>query len=197
MIILKLLIVTNLVIFLSSVSSSKDFTLLKDQGKVDFTAIGKPSFLKIKGHGPGPTGHVNLVDDIANATIEFDLNDLKTGIELRDEHMKDNYLEVKKFSKAKLIIKDLAIDSKNLGEQKFKGVLNLHGQEKEISGTFKFDNLSEKKKLDSNFSIKLSDFGVKIPEYKGITIADEVKITIEAVVDEIKSVSTKTSLNSN
>lgn len=152
------------------------------QGKVEFEAIGKPSMLKIKGEGEGAVADFKVTAQTVNGEIHFDVNTLKTGIELRDEHMKTKYLHVKDHPRAILRIKDLklpdtwSIKNAALKEQTFKGVMTLHGQQKEVTGTFTIGS----NKLDgtAEFEIKLSDFKVDIPQYLGVKVADIVKVKV-------------------
>jgi polyisoprenoid-binding protein YceI len=152
------------------------------QGKVEFEAIGKPSMLKIKGIGEGAVADLKVNAQIVSGEIQFDMKSLQTGIDLRDEHMKTKYLQVEQHPHAILQIKDLqlpanwSIKNAALKEQEFKGVMTLHGQQKEISG--KFSIKSNKLDGTAEFEIKLSDFKVEIPQYLGVKVADIVKVKV-------------------
>lgn len=84
-------------------SWAKDLELLaqKDSGSVEFLAIGRPSAIKIRGKGTAPEGKVTLVSDkenrIARGTLVFDMTSLDTGMDTRNEHMKEKYLETGKY----------------------------------------------------------------------------------------------------
>ena len=83
------------------------------KGDVKFTAVGKPGFLKIRGESKGqfPKGSIKIEKDSVTGEFDFDLKNLDTGIELRNTHMKDKYLEVAKFPSAKLVLKDFPLKS--------------------------------------------------------------------------------------
>jgi len=78
-----------------------------EMGKVSFKTKGWPSLITIKGESDGFKGQLNEVDQKINGTLSFQLDKLKTGITLRDNHMKDNYLQVKEFPTAELKVADL------------------------------------------------------------------------------------------
>lgn len=61
----------------------------KSKGQVVFEAVGKPSFLKIKGQGEGPEGEVSVADKVTGS-FKFKMATLDTGIGLRNDHMKIN-----------------------------------------------------------------------------------------------------------
>ena len=83
--------------------------------------------------------------------IIVDLKNLKTGIQLRDQHTLDK-LEAKKFPQIKLIKAEV-----NDG----KG-----------SGTIEINN----NKLTAEFELKMSDFEIKGIKYMGVGAKDTVKV---------------------
>lgn len=148
-------------------------------GEVVFEAVGRPAMMKIKGQGPAPTGEFTVEKGKASGTAELDLRTLETGMSLRDSHMKDKYLEVAKHPKAKLTVDafDVPADftaGTSLGEKPFKGTLLLHGVEKAVEGVFSFEGGV----ANARFETKLSDYGIAVPSYMGITVADTVKVSV-------------------
>lgn len=172
-----------LLILILSFSTCFAETLTATSGDVTFTAVGKPGFLKINGESGGkfPTGSVNFNNGQADAEFEFNLSDLKTGITLRDNHMKEKYLEVAKYPTAKLSVMGLpAKDSQTDSKGDFKGSLTLHGETKEVSGTYTYAGSS--KQLTAQFSIKVSDFKIDIPKYLGVTVSESVEVGTKIVL---------------
>ncbi|MFZ4404159.1 MAG: YceI family protein [Pseudobdellovibrionaceae bacterium] len=96
---------------------------------------------------------------------------LSTGIDLRDEHMKNKYLDIKKFPEVKLI---KAKGSAGKG----KALLEIKGIKKIVSGTYKVDN----KELTAQFSLKLSDYKISGIKYLGVGVNDEIKIEVTVPV---------------
>ena len=75
-------------------SAGKTLSFKESDGKVTFLAIGKPAMIKIVGEGTGPHGDLTIFDDKLQGTLTIDMKKLTTKIELRDDHMKNKYLEV-------------------------------------------------------------------------------------------------------
>ena len=150
-------------------------------GGVDFIAVGRPSFLKIHGKGKPVTGELVVQDGQVDGQVDFELNSLDTGIGLRNGHMKEKFLEVAKYPEARLSLSAQALprawspESAQMDSVAFTGQLTLHGVSKSVSGHFK---ISEEREVEADFKIKLSDFGIDIPRYAGITVADEVQIKV-------------------
>lgn len=178
-----LLLVTASMNAPASAASPADSTaksLAIKSGKVEFLAIGKPSFLKVRGIGTAPTGELKLSGSKASGEFTFDLSSLDTEIALRNEHMKDKYLEVGKFPKATIRFKD--VDAKEGTKSTIPAELELHGVKKEVSMDAELKPEGDTKKATGTFKFKLTDFGIALPSHLGVTIADEVTVTIESVL---------------
>lgn len=156
-----------------------DLENAKQTGEVNFLAVGKPAMIKIKGVAHAPVTKAKINNNKMSVESILVLNDLDTGIGLRDEHMKEEYLEVKKFPTAHLKIESITLPNgfeakpTSVKDQPFEGKLTLHGKEQKVSGTF---SLNEALELVAKFDIKLTDYGISIPDYLGIVVADTVAI---------------------
>ncbi len=158
-------------------------TMNAEKVNIEFSAIGKPSFLKIKGHGSKGLVQLQIEKNKVHGFVTFKMSSLETGIELRDKHMKDKYLEISKYPEATLILESLALPNswtlQNPVAQttKFTGHMTMHGQTKPVTGTFEIKNKDLKTSAD--FEIKLSDYNVEIPVYLGVKVADVVTIHVD------------------
>jgi polyisoprenoid-binding protein YceI len=175
------LIIINL-IFNYSAKSAPQFDIKPDQGKVEFKTKGWPNLVNIKGEGEGLQGQLTQNDKKISGTLSFNLTTLKTGIDLRDEHMKNKYLNVSQYPNATLTLNDLILPE-NLSENfNFSGSLELHGVAKQVNGTATLNNEDNKLKMKAEIPLVLSDFKIEIPSYQGITVADKVQVSIESDV---------------
>lgn len=190
---MKFLIVCLLVLTSRSFASPS-FKLSKDKGMINFLAIGNPSAIRIDGKGEGPEGVLSAEEKGDNLLISGDLkvnlNNLDTGIALRDRHMKEKYLEVSKFENAILKLQvtvPKAALKKDTGTRlPFNGSLDLHGIQKPVSGTFVLKPENDGLKSSASFQIKLSDYSVSVPTFAGISVADVVDVTTNSKVEEVR-----------
>jgi hypothetical protein len=172
-------------------SNAAEFTSSPQDGSISFKAIGKPAFLKIDGKGAGPAGKVTAQGKKLSGEFSIDLNTLSTGIDLRDEHMKEKYLKTKTQPIAVLKIENLDISNDlssatEIKNEKLKALLTLNNTTKEISGLWNSKQDANGNNIQAEFAIKLSDFAIEIPEYAGITVADEVKIAVSTKLLPLK-----------
>ncbi len=174
-----------LVVFLSA-SMALAMKLDPEKGSSEFLAIGRPAAIKIWGKAKGPSGDLQIQKDekeiVINGEAVIDMDTFDTGIAMRDQHMKEKYLETGKAKNAILKIENLklprAIFTKG-GEMKFPAKLQLHGVEKPVEVVMNISSKDGALVSVSKFKIKISDYEIQIPSFSGITVADSVDVTVQ------------------
>jgi polyisoprenoid-binding protein YceI len=126
------------------------------------------------------TGDLAVAHDnqAIQGALTVDLQTLETGIGLRDRHLKDNYLEVAKgpeYAEAKL--QDIRVERLD-GKTTFRGMLTLHGQKREVSGTAQIKPEGNGYRMQASFPLKVADFQIPDPTYLGVGVADEVTVRV-------------------
>ena len=124
-------------------------------------------------------------------TLRVDLLPLDTGIELRNNHLRETYLEVargERFRHAALTDVDLAVPlPSDAARHKtpFSGTLSLHGVERAIAGEAELSRRDGRLRVQAAFSLSLKLFDIPPPRYLGVGVRDEVGIlvTFDAVSD--------------
>lgn len=167
--------------------AASELILDKAASSVEFLAIGRPSALKIRGTKGKPEGRIKIAGSVVEGELSLDLSTLETGISLRDRHMKEKYLEVGKegFRHAVLNIKKVSLPVdywKNPKPQitTFDGILKLHGVEKEMNGQIEIKEANLKSLGGiAKFTLSLPQYGIAIPSFSGITMADQVDVEIK------------------
>ena len=155
------------------------------QGSTEFATVGKPAMIKINGKGQGPEGVVTYAGDVISGTVKVDLNKLTTEIDLRDEHMKNKYLEVHKFPTADLTFTDLKLPSTvdlmtgKETEVLFMADFTIHGKTKPVSGIARIKKIGKIISGNAEFSVKIMEYLETLPSYAGIKIAEDVKVKIK------------------
>ncbi len=178
---------TALIILLACLAEVHAMPIKTTGGTLSFTAIGKPGFLKIRGDSKpaGPVGSVEFTDSGLNGKFTFDLSTLDTGIEMRNQHMKEKYLEVGKFPKADLALTGLKVTPEELKTdftKTFSGILSLHGVSKEVTGQFTWS--AAKREVSAQFELKVSDFSIDVPKYLGVTVSEKVDVQVFAQLEK-------------
>jgi polyisoprenoid-binding protein YceI len=103
----------------------------------------------------------------AAKNVTLALDDLKTGISLRDKHMKEKYLETEKYPTATLKA------AKGKGGR-FVGILAVHGVEQKINGTYEISG----SELTTKFKTKASGYHISKASYMGVGVVDDVDVTV-------------------
>lgn len=166
------------------------YEVVPGESSAEFLAVGRPSMLKIRGKSASPSGKIELNGAAATGLISVDLDQFETGIDLRNRHMKEKYLQTgspnNKIAKIKITKIALPTDAPNKGGKftniPFTGILSLHGVDREISGTANLELSASNLLATAKFSIQLGDYKIDIPSYAGVKVAENVEIeaTIKA-----------------
>lgn len=128
------------------------------------------------------------IDSLMESELYFEvqLNDLDTGIGLRNRHMRENYLHTDKYPiaayKAKLnLVKKL---SENVFEVFATGTMSLHGVDKSLKASATVTHNNDLLKVESEFEIKLSDFNIEIPKLMFMKISEIIAIKLNLYMNK-------------
>ncbi len=132
------------------------------------------------------TGNVALASTeplFLTGDFVVDLRTLDTGIELRNGHLREQYLEVGKgegFDKAVLSDIHLAeIDFESFeGRTSFTGTLLLHGNKKPIGGQVEIRRSPSSVGVEASFPVTLADFGIAKPQFLGVGVKSQVQVKV-------------------
>jgi polyisoprenoid-binding protein YceI len=118
-----------------------------------------------------------------DGALQVDLRTLQTGISLRDTHLREKYLEVQNgagYEQATLdrIRLDGVSGAAPIGKVGFRGVLSLHGQEREVVGTADIRRAGEGLRVQASFPVQVSGFAIESPRYLGVGVRDEVNVSV-------------------
>lgn len=114
--------------------------------------------------------------------LSVDLQKLQTGIRLRDRHMKDNYLEVKRGAEyAAARLEQIRVEALE-GKTSFRGLLTLHGERREVSGTAIIKPNREGYRVEASFPVRMSEFEIPDPKYLGVGVKDQVQVNVNFAV---------------
>lgn len=157
-----------------------------DRGTVVFTS--EATFNSFS----GTSEYLNGIIDFASNQLDFylDLNTLRTGIKLRDKHMRDNYLETAKYPYAEFTGSFQELPSAAFsGEIKVaaEGVFKVHGVTKPvlIEGTL-IRGIDGNLTLRASFGVLLLDYDIVIPKILGYELAELQKIEVNATLEKSK-----------
>ncbi len=166
-----------------------------------FTFESKAPLEKIVGTTSKITGKIHLdAKDITKgfmATFDLDLASMKTGIGLRDQHMRENFLETDKYPKAVLTLEKLTkVSGKQFMDQKpitadAEGTLELHGVKKKVAlkdvqvTYFKESDATKAKMpgdllvISGGFALKLPDYNIKVPQMIVLKLDENIKVSVD------------------
>lgn len=174
---------------------------VNDEMKKDVVSFTSKAPLEtIVGRTGDITGYVTVdldnVGEGAKGRFEVDLASVKTGIALRDQHMREQYLETDKYPKAVFeLTKVVSTDNSKLLDGKatqlmLEGNFSVHGVTKliQIPATVTYMKESEATKsrlpgdllhIEAAFTIMLSDYSIKRPQFVILKLDEAQKVTVD------------------
>jgi hypothetical protein len=167
---------------LASFAAALSFALgasadLKSIGNPDvqFLAVG-PAGLKIN----GTSNQLKASESDGKLKLTAPLTNLKTGIGLRDKHLR-GYLETEKFPNATLEIDrdKLKVPGDNATvNASATGKFTMHGVTKPIKFDYRAKRTGSDYHVQGKTQIDMRDFKVEVPCYLGVCVEPDVKIKI-------------------
>lgn len=175
----KIMLYTALLLNVSSFTYASTKII---NSEVGFTAVGRPAFIKATGTMPIETADLTVKDNVLSGKVIVSLKNLESGIEMRDTHLKEKYLQVNEYPKATLTFKN--IDTKKLNTvHEIQGELTLHGVTKPISIKTEMNLNGDKLNVEADFTVILTDYSIELPSFQGITAAKNVEIKVNSAFE--------------
>jgi polyisoprenoid-binding protein YceI len=169
-----LLVITTFIVSPNSLDAQ---IFSADQGKVEF--ISKTSIETFTGTSNDLKGLLDL--ELKKLDFYIDLNTLRTGINLRDEHMRESYLETKKYPFAEFtgILNGYNPARKDTQSVIAVGSFSLHGvtTSRTIQGRI-FEG-PDHIYVEAKWEVMLTDHKITIPKVLFLKLADRQEVRIQ------------------
>lgn len=185
---IKLCIFNFFLLFSITISAQKYYT---NTGITEFDG-SKAAFEPIKAKNNSSISAINVSNGNIAALIK--IKDFEFRLGLMQEHFNENYLESYKYPKSTFEgnielstgsiydgnteIFNYGLVNENFMDIIIKGQLTIKGVTKDIIATGKIKKIENDLNLISSFSVKLSDFNIKIPKVVFMKIDEVVKINL-------------------
>jgi polyisoprenoid-binding protein YceI len=116
--------------------------------------------------------------------VQVALATIDTGIALRNQHLREKYLEVGKGAGYDTAVVS-EIRFREAGGEAFEGSsafaadLLLHGVKRPVEGTAEIRHLGANRKVKAVFPVVMSAFGIDAPMYLGVGVGDRLLVTVQ------------------
>lgn len=113
--------------------------------------------------------------------FEVQLNSLEAGNSMYNLHLKEDYLETKKYPYAsyKAQIIDIISKTDRTYEVQLQGDFTIHGTSKKIEITGLARQIDNVFRVESEFVVKMSDYKIKIPKLMFIEADNNIKVSLD------------------
>lgn len=153
----------------------------------DILFLSEAPLETIEGRSSSLVGQVNLSQNVVDFYV--DMATFKTGISLRDEHLRENYIETDKYPFAEFYGKFTDLEdpkilmraaSRDSVDVKVSGNFSIHGVTKPLETTGKVIIKNNQIHLRTEFIIKLSDFNIAVPQVMFYKVSEDQKVYVTA-----------------
>jgi polyisoprenoid-binding protein YceI len=150
--------------------------------QVAFHASG-PAGMKIV----GTTSDLDVDDQGAKIVIKVPLRNLTTGIALRDDHMRNKYLQIGSYPNAELSVDRASIhfpagDGSGSGDT--TGTMAIHGKTKNVTFHYNIVRASGTLHVGGTTHLDIRDYGIDVPSYLGVTVKPEIDVEVQFTATE-------------
>lgn len=149
-----------------------------DEATATFHGVGSVAGMKID----GSTNQVSVSDDGTNVKVTVNLTNLDTKLALRNDHMRNKYLEVGTYPNAELTVARSALKFPAQGASSSgdaTGTMKIHGKDKQVTFHYAAGNSGGKITVKGSAHILTTDYGIVIPTYAGVTMKPDVDLEIQ------------------
>lgn len=150
----------------------------------DVVFISESTMESFNGSSSNLVGLINLQDSVVDFYV--DLNTLDTGIKLRNEHMRENFLHTEEHRFASFygtLSTPLDPALKDTQQVKTTGTFTVNGNENniEVTGKAIFDE-NGVLHLTAGWELNLNDYNIEVPKLLFLKVSEEQIIEINAIL---------------
>jgi polyisoprenoid-binding protein YceI len=146
----------------------------KGTASVTFFASG-PVGLSIEGNTP----ELEVSEAENKLLLRVPLAKLDTGISLRNQHMREKYLEVDRYPAATLALPKAALKLPKDGASETNtttGSLTIRDRTHSVPVRYTVTRDGSLHKVRGEFTLNIKDFGIEVPSYLGVTVKPKVRV---------------------
>lgn len=177
----------------SAQAAEKSYRFGLSDARTNITFESTTDFEQILGTTNKTSGSIVADFEVGKGSVQVSVpvSSMKTGIDLRDEHMRSpGWLDAEKYPE--ISFSSDSVTLKSDGQWIAEGLFTMHGVSKELTIMVEVKeipaSLAEKAGLESGewiristaFEVKLSDFGIDIPGMALAKVNDSWKVAVQA-----------------
>lgn len=132
------------------------------------------------------TGTASASEDaqtLTSASVVVDAGSFESGIELRDEHLRDKYLEASVFREIRFAAAGQSVAVKPGGSFSLRGTLTVKGVSRplQVEGRFESANTSEAV-ASTRFKVDVTEFGIRRPSFAVVKMDPVIDVRVRLIL---------------
>jgi polyisoprenoid-binding protein YceI len=114
---------------------------------------------------------------VTEGTIVLDAKEFDTGISMRNQHMREKYLETQKCPNVTLDLKGAKLPQGGAGSADVDGTMEAHCVKKPVKLHVTVTKSGDVLEANSSFPINVTDYGIPQPKFAVVTMQPVVEVT--------------------
>ena len=161
------------------VSAPTHYTAVPDSSAQFVAHITGGSFT---GSTKALSGSIEIGDDgkVTQGAVSLKADTFETGMETRDSHMKEKYLETAKFPTITLDLAGATLPASGVGVADVSGTLELHGVKKPVTvHVVVTDSGNGQRRATSSFVVDITEYGIPQPKFMVVKMDPKVEVSVD------------------
>lgn len=154
--------------------------VLFGKSKVSFTAVGSPGAMSFEGR----TSDITLAQEGETLRFTVPVDTITTGIDLRDKHMRETYVQSATFPTfvLELPAAQVQLPAAGKAEGTVQATFSAHGVAAPVEVKWNAEKSGQGWKIKASFPFDVGAHGIAIPSYLGVTIDKAMKASVQISV---------------
>jgi polyisoprenoid-binding protein YceI len=118
---------------------------------------------------------------VKTATLVVKADSFRTGMDTRDEHTRDRYLEAARFPEVKFELKDAKVSSRPGSEATVTGTMTIKGVKKSVQVKLAIAGAASAPLVTATFPLNVTEFGIPQPKFAVVKMDPVIQVTAKIV----------------
>lgn len=181
------LAVLGAALLLSSVARADDYVVVKGSNVEFLAKITASSFVAKSEDVSGKVTHDGASSAITGGELRVGAGSFKTGMSMRDTHMREKYLEAEKFPQIKLMLDGSPIAAKAGTKATITGRFVIKGKQRAVKIPVQISQGKDGALVaEGKFKLDITQYGIAQPSFAVVKMEPVVDVTVHLVLKPSK-----------
>ncbi len=130
----------------------------------------------------GTVDYDDATSNVRSATIVVLANSFKTGMDMRDEHTRDKYLEASKFPEIRFEVRGAKLAAAPGTRGTLDGTMIVKGSKRSVRAHVTVSGTAAAPVVTATFPLNVTEFGIPQPRFAVVKMEPTIQVTAKIVL---------------